>query len=245
VFVPLLLVAGLASARSNSAELEARLAALEAKVAELERELAAARQEVPQKLDAAAEAAAADLLTQVKDAIEAHRFDDAKALLASLLADYPRTRAASYAQRLDRELSIIGTRLPADWASHIDEWYLREPRFHMDRGLVVALYWETWCPHCKREIPKWATIAQQYGPDGLQVVGLTKLSRSSTPEAVQSFIAEHHIGFPVGKEDGQLTTAAGVSGVPAAAVYRDGVVIWRGHPATIDDALIQQWLAER
>jgi thiol-disulfide isomerase/thioredoxin len=136
----------------------------------------------------------------------------------------------------------VGTPLPEDWKSHVLEWYTKPGRLHLDRGVVVVLFWETWCPHCKREIPKWESTARRYAEQGLTVVGLTRLTRSATRETATRFVEEHHLGFPLGQEDGSFASAAEVSGIPAAAVYRDGLLIWRGHPARITDALLTGWL---
>ena len=32
-----------------------------------------------------------------------------------------------------------------------------------------------------------------------------------------------------------------VSGIPAAAVVKDGKIVWRGHPARLTDEMIQGW----
>jgi hypothetical protein len=33
-----------------------------------------------------------------------------------------------------------------------------------------------------------------------------------------------------------------VSGVPAAAVIKDGKIVWRGHPSRLNDAFFKKWL---
>jgi hypothetical protein len=33
-----------------------------------------------------------------------------------------------------------------------------------------------------------------------------------------------------------------VSGIPAAAVIKDGKVVWRGHPGRLTDDMINAWL---
>ena len=45
------------------------------------------------------------------------------------------------------------------------------------------------------------------------------------------------------KEDGQkMSDRFGVKGIPAAAVVKNGKVVWRGHPARIKDEMIDGWL---
>lgn len=74
-------------------------------------------------------------------------------------------------------------------------------------------------------------------------MGLTKVNRSATEEKVEEFISTHKLTFPVAKEtDGKISRHFGVQGVPAAAVVKNGKVIWRGHPARISDKMLDKWL---
>ena len=40
-----------------------------------------------------------------------------------------------------------------------------------------------------------------------------------------------------------MSAAYAVSGIPAAALVKEGKVIWRGHPARLTDELLEQLLA--
>ena len=76
----------------------------------------------------------------------------------------------------------------------------------------------------------------------LQVVGLTKVTKSSTDEKVQQFLSEQKVTYPIAKETGEMSDYFAVSGIPAAAVIKDGKVVWRGHPARLTDDMINAWL---
>jgi hypothetical protein len=91
-------------------------------------------------------------------------------------------------------------------------------------------------------VPKIQSIYSDLKGEGLQVVGLTKITRSSTEEKVSTFISEKQIAYPVAKEDGELSRYFNVSGIPAAAVLKDGKVVWRGHPAQLNEAKLKAWL---
>ena len=120
---------------------------------------------------------------------------------------------------------------------------LRQPRTNLASDKTILLvFWEVWCPHCKREVPKIEEIYNNYKGKGLQVVGLTKINRSATEDSVQAFITEKKLSYPMAKEDGGLSTHFGVSGVPAAAVVKGGKVVWRGHPVRLTTEMIEAWL---
>jgi hypothetical protein len=56
------------------------------------------------------------------------------------------------------------------------------------------------------------------------------------------FVTTHGLKFPVMKENGRVSSHFNVSGVPAAAVVQNGKIIWRGHPNTLSESLINSWL---
>ena len=74
------------------------------------------------------------------------------------------------------------------------------------------------------------------------MVGLTKMSRNKSKEEVMSFLQDKKVSYPIAKENGKLSSHFNVSGIPAAAVVKDGKIVWRGHPARLDDAKLEGWL---
>ncbi|MCW9013611.1 MAG: redoxin family protein [Gammaproteobacteria bacterium] len=41
-----------------------------------------------------------------------------------------------------------------------------------DGKVLLVNFWATWCPPCKKEIPAFMNLQQQYGKDGFQVIGI-------------------------------------------------------------------------
>lgn len=69
------------------------------------------------------------------------------------------------------------------------------------RGKAVLLnFWATWCEPCKIEMPWFVQLEKQYGPEGLQVIGVA-MDDTSEPEIAQ-FAKEMGVNYPVllGKE---------------------------------------------
>jgi len=69
------------------------------------------------------------------------------------------------------------------------------------RGKGVLLnFWATWCQPCKIEMPWFVELQKQYGPQGLQVVGVAM--DDASPEEIGKFAKELGVNYPIllGKE---------------------------------------------
>lgn len=226
---------------AGNKEDRARIAALEAKVAELEAKLdEVAKTQAP---PTAAQRAEMDqeAMNLLKDATQAQQEGDtetAKRLYTRVVEEHAGSRAAGAASRMLAELNVVGTSVST---LEVTEWYQGETSL-ADHKATLVVFWEVWCPHCKREVPKLQATFETWGPKGLGVIGLTKLTRNKTEADVRAFIDEQSLGYPIGREDGSMSALFGVNGVPASAVIRDGVVVWRGHPAQITDDMLASWV---
>lgn len=62
------------------------------------------------------------------------------------------------------------------------------------RGKVLVVnFWATWCEPCREEIPVFVRLQHQYGPAGLQFVGIAIDQRAK----VQVFARDFGINYPV------------------------------------------------
>jgi len=223
--------------------------ALEQRLATMERNLTTQLNKISQQLASGAgggpsaetENEARTALAAVNQTIASGDSTKAKADMTAFMQKYGSTQAAKGARRTYQELQVVGKTSPADWG--IEKWFQGESDVNLsgsDTTLVV--FWETWCPHCQREVPKLQALYDSLKGDGLQVVGLTKINKSSTEEKVSDFIKAQSVNYPIAKENGSASQHFGVSGIPAAAVVKDGKVIWRGHPARLSEAQLKGWL---
>lgn len=69
------------------------------------------------------------------------------------------------------------------------------------RGKVVVLnFWATWCDPCKVEMPWFVDLQKQYGPNGLQFLGVAM--DDASPKDIASFTRDIGVNYPIllGKE---------------------------------------------
>ena len=190
----------------------------------------------------AREEAAAALLQEASAAVEAGDVTTTKARLATLEQEYSDTKVWARGKRMKEEFDVIGKYMSSAWRTDVERWFQGEDQVDLRQGTVVVVFWEVWCPYSKKEVPvlneTWGRLKGQ----GLQVVGFTRITKSATEETLLAWMRENAITMPIAKEDGDLSELFAVSGIPAAAVLKDGVVVWRGHPGRLSDELLGQWL---
>ena len=119
----------------------------------------------------------------------------------------------------------------------VTEWVQGEDTLEAHEATLLVFF-EEWCPHCKREVPKLQQKVDTYGEQGFGIIGVTQLTRNTPPAKMQKFLEGNGVKFAIAKDDGTMSKHYGVSGVPAAAMVKDGKVVWRGHPANLNDAMI-------
>ena len=74
------------------------------------------------------------------------------------------------------------------------------------------------------------------------------MTLSGAPEGeahgvVQDFLAQSKVNYPIAKVGNSLATYFSIGGIPAAAVVKNGKVVWRGHPVRISDKMLKDWLS--
>jgi thiol-disulfide isomerase/thioredoxin len=93
------------------------------------------------------------------------------------------------------------------------------------RGRVVLVnVWATWCAPCRVEMPALQQLATSYAADDVVVLGLS-VDRGP-PAAVDTFLAERGITYPVAIVDARTLDAfGGVRGYPTSMLLdQDGVI---------------------
>jgi len=109
------------------------------------------------------------------------------------------------------------------------------------RGKAVLInFWATWCGPCVQEIPSLISLQKEFGPQGLEVIGVSM--DQGGEGAVQKVIAKTGINYPVIMGNAQISRDfGGIFGIPASfLVDQSGTVRkrfdgWTSHEAFVED----------
>lgn len=88
--------------------------------------------------------------------------------------------------------------------------------------VVVVDFWATWCPPCRDEIPGYIELQEQYGKDGVEIIGIS-LDRKG-PAVVKPFMDKFGINYTVvmGNEE-TVSAFGGFRGIPTTFIIdREG-----------------------
>lgn len=81
-----------------------------------------------------------------------------------------------------------------------DSIHLFEHRGHV----VLVNFWATWCPPCVEETPSLEKLSTDLRSLGVEVIGIS-VDQDST--ALNKFVDEYHISFPVARDPNQTMAA--------------------------------------
>lgn len=112
------------------------------------------------------------------------------------------------------------------------------------RGKVLVInFWATWCPPCLEEIPDFIAWQQQYGSEGLQIIGIAV----DDAKAVRQFLQRRSLNYPVllAPNKGMAWSAllGNVVGIlPFSAVFdRSGRLLY-GQPGRVDRRVFDKYV---
>jgi cytochrome c-type biogenesis protein len=117
--------------------------------------------------------------------------------------------------------------LSAPWLDGSGDLSLRD----LEGEVVLVNIWATWCEPCQREMPELEALYEQYGPEGLQVIGVS-LDVGGSNERIQEFATDLGVTFPLVRDQaGDFQQAFRTSGVPETILIdRSGEIAyqWKG-----------------
>ncbi|WP_051314685.1 TlpA disulfide reductase family protein [Alteribacter aurantiacus] len=114
------------------------------------------------------------------------------------------------------------------------------------RGEYVVLnIWASWCRYCRKEMPDFVQFQEDYGDEGVQVVGINRTFQEGSEENVDRFIEEFNINFPTLMEySDQLSLDYQVIALPLTYILDpDGRIITRTQ-GYMDYDMLEEFLEE-
>ncbi len=135
-------------------------------------------------------------------------------------------------------LLVVGSAVPA-WSVSVGE---PAPDFTLatleDKAIGLAdfkgkkplmlVFWATWCPICKEEVPEVNKIAEEFGPKGLSVIGIN-VGINDSPRRAERYRDKYKVNFPLAFDhESMVSRSFGVAGTPTILILdKQGIVRYR------------------
>ena len=151
----------------------------------------------------------------------------ATALMAGLFLSARHYAQPEFVQQQQSGANLIGNPRP-DFRLGSNSGEFVTPADFPGKTLLIN-FWATWCAPCRQEMPMLVDLQNEFGAQGLQVVGIAL----DDVQAVREFVQTYGISYPilVGAGDVMLTSAAygNTAGVLPYSVLvdSDGIVRWQ------------------
>ncbi len=121
-------------------------------------------------------------------------------------------------------------------------------RLSSHRGEVVLInYWASWCAPCRQETPGLIDLARDYRYKGLTIVGVSM--DEGGKRAVQSFLSEFHLPYPVLMPDLALPSAPAVDALPTTVLIDRSGLAAKSYVGAVKESVfradVDQLLAEQ
>ncbi len=92
--------------------------------------------------------------------------------------------------------------------------------------VVVVDLWATWCPPCKAEIPFLVSLDEEFGDQGLEIVGIG-LDQGG-PRVLAPFVKDYGVDYTILVGTTEVARAYQASSIPTTVIIgRDGRVVAR------------------
>ena len=112
---------------------------------------------------------------------------------------------------------------------------------------TMVVFWATWCPPCRREIPLLKDLYKKYSAKGLQMLAVAVNFRETRDQVVQ-FANDNELPYTVlWDADNSVSEHYGVQGIPTVLLIDpQGVIRYRSH--SLDDSfmsLVEKYTAAK
>jgi thiol-disulfide isomerase/thioredoxin len=108
--------------------------------------------------------------------------------------------------------------------------------------VVIVDFWASWCGPCKASFPVMEELHQQFGKQGLQILAVNV---DENRAAMDDFLKQHRVSFPVVRDAGQqLVAAAAIGSMPTSFILDGGGRVRAMHNGFHGDKTRKQYVDE-
>ena len=95
---------------------------------------------------------------------------------------------------------------------------------------VMLIFWASWCPSCRTEVPKLNELAEKYSGRGMDFIGVN-VGYNDTYKRAKAFVEKTGMTYPnLFDANGNIGEQYGLQGVPTVVIAdKKGVVRYYGH----------------
>ena len=107
---------------------------------------------------------------------------------------------------------------------------------------VMLIFWASWCPNCKTEVPKVNALVDKYRDQGMEFIGIN-VGHNDSERKARRFMDKTRMTYPVIFDSkGKISRQYGVQGVPTILVAdKKGVIVFKNYGVPeISDEIFQQ-----
>lgn len=105
--------------------------------------------------------------------------------------------------------------------------------------VMIVDFWATWCGPCRRSIPAFIELYEEYKDKGLAVVGISLDQKG--PSVVRPFVKSHNIEYPIVMGNQRVVNDfGGIRGIPTAFIISQDGKIYRKYVGLRPKALFEK-----
>ncbi|OIP44480.1 MAG: hypothetical protein AUK28_10145 [Desulfobacterales bacterium CG2_30_60_27] len=102
----------------------------------------------------------------------------------------------------------------------------------------LIIFWATWCPPCREEIPALIRLQDEFGAKGFTVVALSVDQDSAG--MVRKFVEKNKVNYPVMRADRDvLQKFGGITGVPYSFLVDQAGNVVKSYPGFADYRILR------